>query len=127
MPKRVSPQDVKQLMDEGWAYVDVRTPEEFAGGHPAGAYNVPLGPELVPALEALFPERDAKLVVGCQAGGRSLRAVVALEQAGYTSLVDQRAGWGGTGLEAGWSAAGLPSAQRPEPGRSWTEIAARHR
>jgi rhodanese-related sulfurtransferase len=124
MPKRVSPQEAKERLDQGWVYVDVRTPEEFAAGHPEGAYNVPIGPEMLPAIEALFPERDAKLVVGCQAGGRSLRAATALEQAGYTNIIDQRAGWGGSGTEPGWSAAGLPRSTTAQPGRSWREIAA---
>lgn len=125
MSKRVSPEDAKRLLDEGWVYVDVRTPEEFAAGHPAGAYNVPLGPELVPAIEALFPSRETEIVVGCQAGGRSLRALGLLEQAGYTRVVDQRAGWGGNGAEPGWSAAGLPTETAAQPGRSWREIAAK--
>lgn len=125
MPKRVSPQEAKSLLDEGWSYVDVRTPEEFDGGHPEGAYNVPIGPEMLAAIHALFPERDAKIVVGCQAGGRSLRAASILEQVGYTNVVDQRAGWGGAGGEAGWGAAGLPSSRTPMPGRSWREIATR--
>ncbi|AKF11019.1 rhodanese-like domain-containing protein [Sandaracinus amylolyticus] len=125
MPKRVSPQEAKGLIDQGWVYVDVRTPEEYAAGHPEGAYNVPIGPELVGAIESLFPARDAKIVVGCQAGGRSLRALGLLEAAGYTNVVDQRAGWGGNGSEAGWGASGLPSETTAQPGRSWREIAAK--
>ena len=35
--------------------------------------------------------KDAKLIVGCKAGGRSARAASMLDSAGYTSVVDQRA------------------------------------
>ena len=57
-------------------------------------------------MEKTFP-KDAKLVLGCQGGGRSLRAAGMLEQAGWTSVVDQRAGFQGHG-EPGWRPAGLP-------------------
>lgn len=124
MPKRVGPAEAKALIDEGWAYVDVRTPEEFAGGHPEGAYNVPIGDAFLAAMDRLFAgDRGARVVIGCQAGGRSLRAASALEQAGWTSVVDQRAGWGGAGGEPGWAASGLPASREPRPGRSWREIA----
>src|SRR5262249_27311884 len=35
--KRISAKDAKELMDEGWTYVDVRSEPEFERGHPAGA------------------------------------------------------------------------------------------
>ncbi len=40
--KRVSPQEALELTRDGWTYVDVRTEQEFADGHPAGSYNVPI-------------------------------------------------------------------------------------
>ncbi len=124
MPTRVSPQEAKSLLDQGYAYVDVRTPEEFAGGHPEGAYNVPVGDSFLASMDRLFGgDKTTRVVVGCQAGGRSLRAATALEQAGWTDVIDQRAGWGGGGGEAGWSAAGLPSSTTAQPGRTWNEIA----
>jgi rhodanese-related sulfurtransferase len=125
MPKRVSPQEAKQLIDQGWAYVDVRNEDEFAAGHPEGAYNVPVGDILPAAVEKLFGDKSTRVVVGCLAGGRSLRAATMLEQAGWTNIVDQRAGFGGTAEEKGWRDAGLPVATRPEPGRSWKEIGAK--
>ena len=42
------------------------------------------------------------------AGGRSFKAATALEQAGYTQIADQRAGFGGNQNEPGWASAGLP-------------------
>jgi rhodanese-related sulfurtransferase len=57
-------------------------------------------------LEKLFP-KESKLVVGCKAGGRSMRAAGMLEAAGYASVVDQRAGFEGGG-EPGWRPKGLP-------------------
>lgn len=124
MTKRVSPEEAKELIDkEGYVYVDVRSVPEFEALHPTGAYNVPImhmgpagmtpNPDFVDVMRRAFP-KDAKLVVGCKAGGRSARAVAVLEQAGYASVVDQRAGFEGAPdasgriAEPGWRPKGLP-------------------
>ena len=136
---RVSPQDAKKLLDEGYVYVDVRTQAEYAAGHPVGAVNVPVAvssgggmapnPEFVAVVEALYP-KDAKLVVGCQGGVRSLRAAGMLVGAGYTQIVDQRAGYGGARdafgqvAEAGWAPAGLP-VETATAGGSYAELRAK--
>jgi rhodanese-related sulfurtransferase len=138
--KRLGPSEAHALLAEGYVYVDVRTPEEFGAGHPAGAYNVPLllaggggmqpNPLFSEVMGATFPH-DAKLVVGCKAGNRSLRAATALLADGYSNVVDQRAGWDGTRDpfgqvgEAGWSAAGLPSENGQPEGRSYASLSKR--
>lgn len=136
--RRVSPQEAHELVTaQGYAYVDVRSVPEYEGGHPEGAYNVPLAhasprgqqpnPDFMAVMEATFP-KDAKLVLGCQSGNRSMRAAEALIRAGYTNLAEQRAGWGGARdmfgrlSEPGWSAAGLPSATGPDAARGYTAL-----
>ena len=130
--RRVSPAEAQQLVDgKGYVYVDVRSVPEFEAGHPTGAYNVPLmhkgplgvqpNPDFMPVMEKTFP-RDAALVVGCQSGGRSLRAASVLQQAGYTNVDDQRAGFDGIPGEPGWRPAGLPVSTNPTPGRAWDEL-----
>jgi rhodanese-related sulfurtransferase len=117
---RISPAEAHAKMkDEGFTYVDVRTPEEFFEGRPAGAVNVPLDEGFVAAMEKAFP-KDARIIVGCKAGGRSLRAARALVEAGFTNVLDQRAGFDGARgpfgelTEPGWSRTGLPQeAGRP--------------
>jgi rhodanese-related sulfurtransferase len=111
---RISPTEAHaKVKDEGFTYVDVRTPEEFASGRPAGAINVPLDERFVSAMEAKFA-KDARIIVGCKAGGRSLRAAQSLIGAGFTNILDQRAGFDGARgpfgevTEPGWSRAGLP-------------------
>lgn len=110
---RISPAEAQAKMNEGYTYIDVRTPEEFREGRPASAVNVPLGDDFVARMTARFP-KDAKLVLGCKAGGRSLRAAKELLGAGYTNVLDQRAGFDavrgpfGEITEPGWSRAGLP-------------------
>ncbi len=113
-------------MREGYTYVDVRSESEFAEGRPEGAVNVPWmkdGPigmveneAFLPTMEARFA-KDVPLVVGCKGGARSAKACAALHSAGYTAVLDQRAGWDGARgtfgeiTEPGWKRAGLPSDQ----------------
>ncbi len=111
---RISPAEAHaKVTGEGFTYVDVRTPEEFAEGRPAASVNVPLDDDFVTAMTARFA-KDARIVVGCKAGGRSLRAATALVAAGFTNVLDQRAGFDavrgpfGEVTEPGWSRAGLP-------------------
>ncbi len=131
--------EASEKLAAGWTYVDVRTVEEFEQGHPAGAINVPIAlsgaggmennPDFVRAMKAGFAP-DAKIVVGCKAGGRSLRAAQILVSEGFSNVLDQRAGWDGARnafgqLEPGWSRVGLPTEAGSPAGRSWTDIKAK--
>jgi rhodanese-related sulfurtransferase len=136
--KRVSPLEADQLVRErGYVYVDVRSIPEFEAGHPAGAYNIPFlhataagmqpNTEFVGVVAAVFP-KDAKLVLGCRSGNRSLRAAEILIQAGYEEVVDQRAGTAGARdafgqlREAGWEAAGLEIGTEAHPDRAYEAL-----
>ena len=120
--KLVTPKEAQVLLDEGFAYIDVRNQVEFEQGHPAGAYNVPLilqtdfGPEpnesFVDDVRQHFA-LDAKLVVGCATGVRSSKAARLLVDAGFSNVVDQKAGFNGSrdpfGRKSpGWRDVGLP-------------------
>jgi rhodanese-related sulfurtransferase len=137
MPKRVLPKEAAALLEEGWAYLDVRSIPEFDEGHPAGAANVPLNhfqggrmvrnPDFQRVVEASFP-KDAKIVVGCKTGNRSLQAATMLEAAGYTSVVDMRGGFHGErdgfgrASLPGWAAEGLPVETTAAPEKTWAEL-----
>jgi len=115
--------EAHQRVQDGWTYVDVRTPQEFEGGHAAGAINVPFAligpggmmpnPAFTQVMSSLFPS-DAKLVLGCASGGRSSRACQMLAQVGFQHLVNIHGGFSGirdgVGREVvpGWAGAGLP-------------------
>jgi rhodanese-related sulfurtransferase len=112
---KISPAEAHAKMSgEGFTYVDVRTPEEFEAGHPAGAVNVPIGDTFAADMTSRFA-KDAKIIVGCKAGGRSAKAASVLAAAGFTNVLDQRAGWDGARgsfgelVEPGWSRCGLPA------------------
>ncbi len=102
------------MTGEGYAYVDVRPPEEFEDGHPEGAVNVPFDDAFVAVMSARFA-KDARIILGCRSGRRSARASEALVAAGFTDVLDQRAGWDaargafGEITEPGWSRCGLPT------------------
>jgi rhodanese-related sulfurtransferase len=123
--------------EEGYRYVDVRTEEEFAMGHPDGAVNVPVvyagmrpNPEFLAVVEASYP-KDAKLVLGCKSGGRSARAAGLLIGAGYTDVVNMDGGFHGrydqmgSLVQAGWSQEGLPTSTDNGDGTSYASLAAR--
>lgn len=123
--RQITPDEAHALLSEGYRYIDVRTEGEFANGHPATAVNVPvvfpdpttrrmvMNPDFARVVEAHFP-KDAPIIVGCQAGGRSQRAAEVLTQAGYTHVVNMQGGFDGardqTGrtVVAGWNERGLP-------------------
>jgi rhodanese-related sulfurtransferase len=142
MPRRISAREAHELIQsEGYRLVDVRSVAEFEAGHPAGALNLPwmhldargrsLNQDFVAVFERLFPEKDAKVVLACQSGNRSLHALTALEARGYRGLADQRAGWGGARnafgqlAEHGWLQEGLPTDTGSGGGRSWETLRVR--
>lgn len=122
--RRVSAREAHELVSHAeYTYIDVRAAEDFAEAHPRGAVNVPFEGDVAPfvaAVRARFSP-DAKLVVGCRMGVRSLVAARALVEAGFVDVVDQRAGWDGARdpfgrvVEPGWKREGLPFSEGPEP------------
>lgn len=142
MPNRVTAQEAADLVAAGWTYLDVRSIPEFEGGHPAGSVNVPLmhaqggrmaaNPDFQAVVEASFP-RDAKLVIGCKSGGRSLQAASLLSSLGYQHIVDVRGGFSGERdgfgrvSAPGWADAGLPVSTTAEPGRAYGDLLAKIR
>ncbi len=139
-PSRITPKEASEKLAQGYTYVDVRTVEEFEAGHPEGAVNVPIAlasaggmapnADFARVMKAAFA-KDAKIVVGCKAGSRSLRAAQALIAEGFTDVIDQRGGWDGERnsfgqlAEPGWSRVGLPSETGQPSGRSWEDLKAK--
>ncbi len=62
--------------------IDVRTPEEFSGGHVAGSINIPLNE--VQQREDEISRMEQPIVICCASGGRSGQAVQYLNQKGIT-------------------------------------------
>lgn len=96
--QRITVHDLaQQLAEQRVKVVDVREPMEYAGGHIAGSLNVPLSR----ITQADLPQ--GPLVLVCQSGNRSTKALSQLLQQGYPHPVVDLEG----GVPA-WQQAGLP-------------------
>jgi rhodanese-related sulfurtransferase len=140
--KQLTPQQAHDLMqkDATIVYLDVRTEPEFTAGHPQKGVNIPAfffqapgrpapNPDFLTVVEANLP-KDAAIIVGCQAGGRSQRAADLLAQAGYTNVSNMMGGFGGgqdqTGQAiAGWRDSRLPVSTDNGEGASYSSLAAK--
>lgn len=121
--KHATVNEAHQLQQAGATYIDVRSTAEFDAGHPEGAVNVPLlepddsgqltpNPDFVRVMKTAFAP-STPLLVGCQAGVRSLKAAQMLETFGFSDVTNVRGGFGGGrdqsgATVAGWTTAGLP-------------------
>ncbi len=78
--------------------VDVRSANEWAGGHVPGAIHIPLGylAERIGSIPTTRP-----IVLQCQAGSRSAIAASLLERLGFTSVINLTGGF------SAWVAAGF--------------------
>jgi phage shock protein E len=63
---------LKQVIADGAIVIDVRTPGEFASGHPKGAKNIPL--DTLPGKIDQIKGWKKPVVVCCASGMRSARA-----------------------------------------------------
>jgi molybdopterin/thiamine biosynthesis adenylyltransferase/rhodanese-related sulfurtransferase len=82
-----------QLRTEPGAVVlDVREPDEYEQGAIPGALHIPRG-QLESNIESRVPDRDAKLIVHCAGGTRSVFAAKTLEELGYTDVVSVAGGF----------------------------------
>ena len=95
--------DVQSRMarNEQFHFVDIREDHEFANDHAKGACH--LGKGIIERdIETMIPEKQAAIVLYCGGGFRSVLAVDALQQMGYTNVVSMDGG-----IKA-WKEAGYP-------------------
>jgi rhodanese-related sulfurtransferase len=100
-PQNIAPQDYDTQFVQGGAahqLIDVRTPEEFAGGHIPGAVNIPVQ-EIAGRLAEVAQDRP--VVLYCRSGNRSTQAAQILDAAGYAPVYN-------LGGIAAWQQAGFP-------------------
>ncbi|MGQ0708219.1 MAG: rhodanese-like domain-containing protein [Rhodoferax sp.] len=98
----IDPGAAVQLMNrEKAAVIDVCSPDEFAAGHLPGARNIPLA-ELEAKLATVVKNKTLPLVLVCQTGARSGRAVALARKLGYEKAQSLAGGLGA------WKSANLP-------------------
>jgi rhodanese-related sulfurtransferase len=111
--EEISPEEAKRILAEpnreGWDFLDVREPDEFAGGHVPGARNIPRGFLEVradlkhPKRDPWLADRDRWLVLYCGGGHRSALAARTLGEMGFSRAVSMAEGW------AGWTRRDYPT------------------
>ena len=98
----LSANDAVSLINRAKAVVgDVCEPAEFAAGPIVGSKNIPLA-DLQAKLAAAAKNKGLPLILVCQSGARSARAMATAKTLGYEQVHSL-----GGGLTA-WKSAGLP-------------------
>src|SRR5262245_46705268 len=131
--KNIGVEEAKQILDgdSSVVYIDVRTENEFMNGHVPKALNIPVvwpdpstrqmqpNPDFVKVVSANI-DKQKRIIVGCQAGGRSKFAADLLAQEGFQDVSNMQGGFGGARdpmgrvVAPGWSQMGFPiEAQSP--------------
>ena len=104
LPPTVSVSQASALRAQGALVIDVRQPEEWAGGHLPGSTLIPID-DLPSRLRDL--PRDRKIVVVCHSGKRSRFGRDLLLKAGFTQVASMSGGL------AQWEAQGQPIVTGP--------------
>ncbi len=98
----LNPAAAVQLINrEKGVVIDVCEPTEFAAGHVVGSKNIPLA-DLETKLGNAVKNKALPLILVCQTGARSGRAVAVAKKLGYEKVQNLAGGLGG------WKAANLP-------------------
>ena len=89
--QEITASELKAAMDAGAdiQLIDVRQPDEYAFAKIDGAKLIPLG-EIIARMDELDPTRET--VIHCKMGGRSARAIEALERSGFTGSMKNLVG-----------------------------------
>lgn len=93
--------DAVRLINSDAAVIDLRSADAFGRGHIVNARNVP-SDELGARIDKLAALKEKPIVVVCDAGITSTKAVDTLKKAGFESVYGLKGGM------SGWSQAGLP-------------------
>ncbi len=85
--EQISQEEAKALMDseEECLILDVRTLEEYNGGHIPNAICIPNETISVSVVDTL-PDKDQLILLYCRSGNRSRQAAEKLVSLGYTNI-----------------------------------------
>lgn len=78
---------VMALADEDRVWVDVRSHAEYAENGIEGEINIPYD-KIVEQIGKYVDDKDTEIHVYCRSGNRAGKAKKALEEAGYTNVVN---------------------------------------
>ena len=85
--QNLSLNEIKEIMknNDNAILVDVRSRQEYLEGHLNGSVNIPLY-ELEQCCERTLKDKEAIIIVYCQYGARSKKAIMLLKRHGYRNL-----------------------------------------
>ena len=89
--KSIDKNELEQLQRNGAVLLDVRSLQEYNEFHLKGSINIPLY-ELNIKVENILINRNQPIIVYCQSGSRSKRAIQILNQKGYNNLYELEGG-----------------------------------
>lgn len=83
----------KEIHEKNIQLIDVRTPQEYEGGHIEGALLIDfMSPDFMSKVStSLDPKKPVYLY--CKSGGRSARAMQQLSKAGFVSVTNLEGGY----------------------------------
>lgn len=101
--RQVSPTELTMLVNrQDGIVVDIRGEEEFKKGHITGARHITASQISEQKLPGLEKQKDAPIIVVCQAGMSAQKSAAALTNQGFSNVSVLQGGMGA------WSGASLP-------------------
>lgn len=97
----LEPTDAVKLINNDAAVIDLRTQEVFSRGHIVNARNIPMA-DLDARHDVLTTLKDKPILLACENGISSTKAVTSLRKAGFENVFGLRGGL------ASWTQSGLP-------------------
>ena len=111
---------------------------EFTNGHVPKAVNIPVvwpdqstrqmqpNPDFIKVVSAHF-DKHKRIIVGCQAGGRSQFAADLLAREGFQDVSNMQGGFGGARdsmgrVTPGWTQLGFPVESQASPDSSYAAL-----
>ena len=87
--KEITREEAAMIMQEqsGFIILDVRTAQEFNGGHIPDAINVP-NESITDKQPEQLPDKNQMILVYCRSGRRSKQAAQKLVDMGYTNILE---------------------------------------
>lgn len=83
--EEISIEELKNKILQGAILIDVRSNQEYKEGHLEGAINIP-DFEIKNRIQKEVPKKNQLVIVYCQYGGRSRKAIKIMRMMGYSNI-----------------------------------------